>query len=141
LRVKVATANEHIQPGCVYIAPDNYHLGLRDRQTLEISSARPIAGFRPSGTFLFESVARAYGNRALALVLTGMGEDGLPGLRTLHDAGGLVIAQDEETSVVFGMPGAAVAAGVADSVLPLDLIGGRLLRLFGRDELQSWKHQ
>jgi two-component system chemotaxis response regulator CheB len=141
LRVKVATAEERVQPGCVYIAPDDSHLGLRDRHTIEISSARPIAGFRPSGTFLFESVARVYGNRALALVLTGMGEDGLPGLRAMHDAGAQVIAQDEETSVVFGMPGAAVAAGVADAVVPLDLIAGRLVRVFGRDALQSWKHQ
>jgi two-component system chemotaxis response regulator CheB len=141
LRVKVATAEERIQAGCVYIAPDDCHLGLRDRYTIEISTERPIAGFRPSGTFLFESVARVYGNRALGLVLTGMGEDGLPGLRALHDAGARVIAQDEETSVVFGMPGAAVGAGVADVVLPLDLIAGRLLRLFGRDALQSWKHQ
>jgi two-component system chemotaxis response regulator CheB len=139
LRVKVASDGERIQPGCVYIAPDDVHLGLRDRNTLDISSANPVAGFRPPGTFLFESVARVYGNRALALVLTGMGEDGLPGLRAMHNAGAQVIAQDEETSVVFGMPGAAVAAGIADSVLPLDLIAGRLLRLCGRDELRTWK--
>jgi two-component system, chemotaxis family, protein-glutamate methylesterase/glutaminase len=139
LRVKVATPDERIKPGWAYIAPDDFHLGLRDRDTIEISAAKPIAGFRPSGTFLFESVARVYGNRALALVLTGMGEDGLTGLRAMHAAGAQIIAQDEETSVVFGMPGVAVAAGIADSVLPLDLIAGRLLRLCGRDELRMWK--
>jgi two-component system, chemotaxis family, protein-glutamate methylesterase/glutaminase len=131
LRVKVATPNERMQAGTVYLAPDEYHLGLRDRHTLEISSAAPIAGFRPSGTFLFHSVARHVGRNALAVVLTGMGDDGLPGLHAMHDAGGLVLAQDEETSVVFGMPGAAVAAGVADYVVPLDLIANRLIRLVG----------
>jgi two-component system chemotaxis response regulator CheB len=131
LRVKVATSNERLQPGTVYLAPDDRHLGLRDRSTLDISHAAPIAGFRPSGTFLYQSVAQLYGKNALALVLTGMGDDGLPGLRAMHDAGAHVIAQDEETSVVFGMPGAAVAAGVTDVTLPLDMIAGRLVRLVG----------
>jgi two-component system chemotaxis response regulator CheB len=131
LCVKVATPNERLQPGTVYLAPDDRHLGLHDRQTLDISHAAPIAGFRPSGTFLFQSVARHWGKDALALVLTGMGEDGLPGLRAMYDAGAQVLAQDEETSVVFGMPGADVTAGVTDVVLPLDLIASRLLRLVG----------
>jgi two-component system chemotaxis response regulator CheB len=129
LRVKVATPNERVQPGTVYLAPDDTHLGLRDRDTLDLSHAAPIAGFRPSGTFMFESVARHYGKNALALVLTGMGEDGLAGLRALHEAGAHVVAQDEETSVVFGMPGAAVAAGVANVILPLDVIASRLQHL------------
>jgi two-component system chemotaxis response regulator CheB len=139
LRVKVATPNERLQPGVVYIAPDDMHLGLRDRHTLDISSAAPVAGFRPSGTFLFHSVARHCGKHALGLVLTGMGDDGLPGLRAMHDAGAHVLAQDEETSVVFGMPGAAVAAGVADGTLPLEMIAGRLARLVGSDKLSQLK--
>jgi two-component system chemotaxis response regulator CheB len=132
LRVKVAKHNERVQPGTAYLAPDDFHLGLRDKHTLEISSAPPVAGFRPSGTHLFESVAKFYGRNSLGLVLTGMGEDGLPGLRAMHDAGAQVLAQDEETSVVFGMPGAAVAAGVADIILPLEMIAGRLSRLVGK---------
>jgi two-component system, chemotaxis family, protein-glutamate methylesterase/glutaminase len=140
LRVKVATPQERIQPGTVYLAPDDFHLGLHDRQTLEISAARPIAGFRPSGTFLFESVARVYGKSALGLVLTGMGEDGLVGLRAMRDAGAQIIAQDEESSVVFGMPGAAVRAGVADAVLPLDVIAGRLRLSVSLGETRNWKH-
>lgn len=140
LRVKVATPNERIQPGFVYLAPDDYHLGLLDRNTIEISAARPISGFRPSGTFLFESVARVYGKHALGLVLTGMGEDGLPGLRAMHAAGAQVFAQDEESSVVFGMPGAAVRAGVADAVLPLDVIAGRLRLSVSRNDARTWKH-
>lgn len=139
LRVKVATSLERMSPGTVYLAPDDVHLGLRDKYTLEISNAEPVAGFRPSGTYLFNSVARHYGKTALGLVLTGMGDDGVPGLRAMHAAGAPVLAQDEETSVVFGMPGAAVAAGVADVTLPLEMIAARLSRLVGRDKTSEWK--
>jgi two-component system chemotaxis response regulator CheB len=76
-------------------------------------------------------VARAYGPSALALILTGMGDDGVLGLRAIRQAGGQVIAQDEKTSIVFGMPGAAVAAGLATLVLPLEAIGPRLAVLAG----------
>jgi two-component system chemotaxis response regulator CheB len=129
LTVKVAGANDRIEPGHVYIAPDDYHLGLTERQTLTLSRAPAIGGFRPSATFLFDAVARTHGSGSLAVVLTGMGDDGLPGLRAVRAAGGQIIAQDEESSVVFGMPGAAVAAGLADATLPLDMIAGRLRRM------------
>ena len=85
--------------------------------------------FRPSGTHLFESLAKAYGPGAAAVMLTGMGVDGVEGLRAVRQAGGRTLAQDEKSSVVFGMPGAAVAAGLADQVLPLEEIPGRLLEL------------
>jgi two-component system chemotaxis response regulator CheB len=71
-------------------------------------------------------VGLTYGRKALGIILTGMGRDGVEGLRALRGAGGRVIAQDEATSIVFGMPGATVAAGLADDVLPLDAIGPRL---------------
>ncbi|HKU41966.1 MAG TPA: CheB methylesterase domain-containing protein, partial [Polyangiales bacterium] len=129
LSVKVAQAGEPLRAGTVYLAPDDQHMGLRDRHSIEISNAPAINGFRPSASYLFESVAQKYGNAALGLVLTGMGDDGLTGLRTLHAVGGQVLAQDEETSVVFGMPGAAVAAGVSDGTLPLEMIAMRLTRL------------
>jgi two-component system chemotaxis response regulator CheB len=137
LRVKVASAGERLTAGTVYLAPDDQHLGLRDRQTIEISSGAPIAGFRPSGTHLFHAVARLYGKNGLALVLTGMGDDGLPGLKAVHAVGGTVVAQDEESSVVFGMPGAAVAAGVAQVVLPLEMIAHRLTRLLGGENTRE----
>ena len=75
---------------------------------MQVSNTAPVGGFRPSGTYLFRSVARAYGAGCVALILTGMGQDGLDGLRELRQAGGRVLAQDEATSVVFGMPGVAV---------------------------------
>jgi two-component system chemotaxis response regulator CheB len=94
-----------------------------------MSSAAPVGGFRPSGTYLFESVARSRGSAAVAVILTGMGEDGLAGLWAVRRAGGRILAQDEASSVVFGMPGAAVAAGLPDFVGPPDAIAGRLLEM------------
>lgn len=132
LPVKVAEQGEAIRPRTVYIAPDDRHLAVEDRSTLLISSAPPIEGFRPSGTFLFQSVAKSFGNSAVAVILTGMGQDGLVGLRAIHAAGGLVVAQDETTSVIFGMPGVAVASGVADEMLRLDAIAPRLEELVFR---------
>lgn len=126
LPVRVAANGEGMLPGTVYLAPDGRHLGVADRTRLLVSEAPPIDGFRPSATFLYESVARTFGASTVAVILSGMGRDGVDGLRSVQTAGGRVIAQDEATSVVFGMPGAAVEAGVADAVLPLDAIGYRL---------------
>jgi two-component system chemotaxis response regulator CheB len=127
LRVKIGQSGEALAPSTVYLAPDDRHLGVAGRATVTLSAGPPVGGFRPAGTALFESVARGFGNTAVAVILTGMGEDGVEGLRAVRQAGGLVVAQDERTSVVFGMPGAAVAAGLADLVLPLDAIAGRLV--------------
>jgi two-component system chemotaxis response regulator CheB len=133
LRVKVAQHEEPLARGTVYLAPDDYHLGTAARGgAVALSNEPPIGGFRPSGTFLFESVARSYGPSALALILTGMGDDGVRGLRSIRQAGGQVIAQDEKTSIVFGMPGAAIAAGLAAIVLPLEEISPHLVTLAGR---------
>jgi two-component system chemotaxis response regulator CheB len=129
LQVKVAEHGEALAPHTVYLAPDDRHLGVSPTATLLLSSAPPIGGFRPSGTFLFESAARAFGAAAIALILTGMGEDGVEGLRAVRQAGGRILAQDEESSVVFGMPGAAIAAGLADLVLPPEALASRLVEL------------
>jgi two-component system, chemotaxis family, protein-glutamate methylesterase/glutaminase len=128
LRVKVAVSGEAPQPHTIYLPPDDRHLGLARDGSLLASSAPPVGGFRPSATFLFESVAAVHGAATLAVVLTGMGQDGLEGLRAVHQAGGQILAQDENTSVVFGMPGAAARAGLPDAVLPLKDIGARVLR-------------
>ncbi len=126
LKVKVAESGEVLAPGTVYLAADHHHLGVADDRTILLSSAAPIAGFRPSGTFLFDSVARSFGPSAVAVILTGMGEDGVSGLRAIRAAGGRVIAQDEASSVVFGMPGAAIASGLVDTVLSIDSIAAQL---------------
>lgn len=128
LRVTVARDGEPLCPRTVYVAPDDRHLGVSDG-SIAVSNAPAIDGFRPSGTFLFESVTKTFGSATVAVILTGMGTDGVAGLRAVRIAGGRIIAQDEETSVVFGMPGAAIAAGLVDDTLPLGAIGTRLREL------------
>lgn len=129
LRVIVAEAGQVLEPGTVYIAPDNTHLGAAPDGTIMLSSSAPIGGFRPSADFLFDSFARVYGPTLASLILTGMGQDGLEGLRTVKARGGYIIAQNEASSIVFGMNGKAVEAGLADEVVPLEALGRRLIEL------------
>ncbi|MHC5542748.1 CheB methylesterase domain-containing protein, partial [Singulisphaera rosea] len=129
LNIRVAGHDEELLPHTVYIAPDDRHLGVSKKGTTLLSDAEPIAGFRPSATFLFDSVAASFGASTLAVILTGMGSDGLPGLRSVRQMGGHVIAQDEATCVIYGMPKSAIDAGVANQVLPIDLIAHRLTTL------------
>jgi two-component system chemotaxis response regulator CheB len=126
MKVKLAANGERMRPGTAYLAPDGHHLGVLSKSRILLSDAEPIKGFRPSGSFLFDSVARTFGGEALAVILTGMGDDGLEGARAVHGAGGSVIAQDEESSVVYGMPRATIEAGIADWVLPLPEIAAKI---------------
>lgn len=129
LKVKVAENGEPLAPHVVYLAPDGHHLGLASRSRIAIADDPPINGFRPSGTYLFASMARVFGTEAVAVILTGMGDDGADGLRAVYEAGGNVLAQDETSSVVFGMPKAAIDAGLAHRVLPLDEIARTMISL------------
>ncbi|MDQ3097530.1 MAG: CheB methylesterase domain-containing protein, partial [Chloroflexota bacterium] len=131
LRVKIAANGERLEPGVVYISPDDFHLGVSDTQTVLTSSRPPVAGFRPSGTFLFQTVSDVFGAKAAGVILTGMGTDGLDGLRVLKSRGGLVVAQDEASSVVYGMNAAAIEARVADEVVSLEDMAPRLQSLVG----------
>jgi two-component system chemotaxis response regulator CheB len=130
-RVSVAAHGDPLEPGRVFVAPEGRHLGVLPSGRLVLSSDPPVHGFQPSATFLFESVARAFGPAAAGVILTGMGEDGVAGLRALKAAGGRVLAQDERSSIVFGMPGAAIAARVVDAVVPLPEMASRLAALAG----------
>jgi two-component system chemotaxis response regulator CheB len=129
LHVKVAEDDEPLFGRTVYLAPDGRHLGVGQRGRALICNASPVNGFRPSATFLFESVARVYGAGVAAVMLTGMGNDGVDGLKAVKDRGGLVLAQDEASSVVYGMPREAAATGVVDVVVPLDEVAARLVGL------------
>src|SRR6185436_11562106 len=99
---------------------------------LETNQDAPENSCRPAVDPLFRSVATVYGPRALAVVLTGMGHDGLRGVEAIREAGGRVLVQDEATSVVWGMPGAIVQAGLADRVLPLDALAPEIVTCVGR---------
>lgn len=127
--VRVATHDTIAQPGTVYVAPDDRHLGLRQNLQLITSSAPPVGSFRPAATYMFESVAAAQGPQAVGVILTGMGNDGVAGLKVFHAAGGYVIAQDESTSMIYGMPMEAARAGVTDAILPLGEIAPFLEKL------------
>jgi len=129
LRVKLAEPGEALAPKTVYVAPDNRHLGVSSRSEIMLSAAPPVDGFRPAASFLFESVAKAFGTSALAIILTGMGRDGVEGLKAVRAAGGAIVAQDEASSTVFGMPGAAIAAGLPDVVLPLVAVAPHIVAL------------
>jgi two-component system chemotaxis response regulator CheB len=117
------------RPG-IYVAPGERHLAVHGR-ALTLTREPPVSGHRPSATVLFRSVAAAYGPAAIGVLLTGMGDDGAVGLAELKRAGGITVAQDEATSVVFGMPAAAIGLGAVDHVAPLGGIAPLLLRLCG----------
>jgi two-component system chemotaxis response regulator CheB len=114
--------------GCVAMAPPDSHLVVRDGR-LHLSDAPERHSCRPSIDVLFESVSQDYGERAVGCLLTGMGRDGAAGLRLVRDRGGITIAQDEATSVVYGMPHEAVRLGAVEHVLPIGAIGPALASL------------
>lgn len=141
LAAKIAEDLEPLQQGTVYVAPHGQHLGVSRRGRAVLSNSPEIGGFRPAATYLFQSVAEAYGDKAVAVILTGMGRDGVDGLRRVCENGGLVLAQDEQSSVVFGMPGVAVSEGLADEVLPIGAMANYLIELVGRrdrDDGNRW---
>lgn len=128
-RVREAGDGDPLLPGHVYVAPGDRHLEVVRRGThvcTRLTDAPPENSCRPAVDVLFRSVAAVYGAGALAAVLTGMGHDGRAGAQALRGAGAEIVAQDEDSSVVWGMPGAVVAAGLAHRVLPLSGIGSYL---------------
>ncbi len=118
LKVRLAVSGEGVTAGTVYLAPDSVHLGVSKRSRIELSTTSPEEGFRPSISHMFRSVAKMTGSSTMGVLLTGMGQDGVSGLLEIHRAGGLTIAQDEESCVVFGMPREAIRQGAVDRVLP-----------------------
>jgi two-component system chemotaxis response regulator CheB len=130
LRVREAIHGESPEPNTVYIAPGGRQMRLGsaadDRPILEMTDDPPENNCRPAVDYLFRSAAMRYPGRSMAIILTGMGSDGTLGLRLLKRHGCFVIAQDEASSVVYGMPKAAAEAGVVDSILPLKSIASRI---------------
>jgi two-component system chemotaxis response regulator CheB len=129
LHVRLARDGEVAAAGVVYVAPGDRHLTVRAGGLIRLSGDAPVSGQRPSASVLFSSLARSAGPQTAAALLTGMGEDGAQGLAELHGAGAFTIAEHPSTTVVNGMPGAAVRLRAAREVLPLDAIGPRIMSL------------
>lgn len=134
LPVAIAANGEPLTPGRVLIAPEGAHLTLSPGKIIRLDQSPPVNGQRPSATRLFESVAQACGASTVGVVLTGMGADGADGLEKLWQAGGHIIAQNEATCVVFGMPQVAIERGVVDQVLGPDEIAAALRSFDGRNK-------
>lgn len=123
--VSIARDGQQLVAGRAYVAPGDRHLLLSSRRTITLDE-QPESLHRPSADVLFQSLAREAGAHAVGVVLTGMGADGAHGLSELRAAGGRVLAQDQATSVVFGMPQAAMRSGAVDHVLPLEEMAGAI---------------
>jgi len=136
LRVEEAYEGAEVRPGTVWLAPGDSHmeltmrggfgLGERNVPRIRLHRQAPLNHCRPSVDYLFHSAARWYGAATLALMMTGMGSDGLDGARAVYEQGGAVLAQDEATSAVWGMPGRVAEAGIASATLPLEMLAGEV---------------
>jgi two-component system, chemotaxis family, protein-glutamate methylesterase/glutaminase len=132
-----AVEGEEVNAGTIYLAPGGRHMSVVRRDGIAVIALDdgPLVNFcKPAVDPLFSSAAEVWGPKVLALVLTGMGSDGLRGAQAIAAAGGCILAQDEPTSVVWGMPGQVAHAGLCSAVLPLDEIAPRLTRLFAGDK-------
>jgi two-component system chemotaxis response regulator CheB len=131
LEVFEAVSGQPIRAGEIYVAPGGYHMVInetKDGLTIGLNEDPPENSCRPAVDVMFRSLVKVYGASVLGLVLTGMGSDGLRGAEVIVKAGGEVVAQDEATSAVWGMPGAVAHAGLASSLLPLEAISSELKR-------------
>lgn len=131
-KIKVVEAKDKmtIQKNCVYLAPGDYHMELQNGK-IHLNTGEKVHGVRPAADFLFDTAAEIYKENLLGIVLTGMGKDGTLGMGTIKKYNGYNIAQSEESCVVYGMPGSAVAHGVVDEILDLEGISDKLNRLIG----------
>ena len=133
-----------LRPGCAWIAPGDYHMIVATenrRVTLRTYKGPPENSCRPAVDVLFRSVADIYKPHTLAVEMTGMGQDGLRGCELIREFGGQILAQDQASSVVWGMPGFVANAGLADKVLPLDQLGMEIIRRvrYGREAIREFK--
>ncbi|HXZ12200.1 MAG TPA: chemotaxis response regulator protein-glutamate methylesterase [Candidatus Sulfotelmatobacter sp.] len=123
LPVKEAETNEAAQPGVIYLCPGSHHLRLSSTGKINLDAGARIEGYRPCADVAFETIAAYARTLAIGVVLTGMSNDAAKGAKAMKAAGGYVIAQDEASSVIFGMPAEAIKIGAVDNILPLDEIG------------------
>ena len=117
LPIHIAQHGQPLQPGCVYFGPDQQHIGVQNNRVILDDRRPPEHGLRPTVANLFHSVAEQYGKRAVGILLTGMGSDGAKELKNMRVNGALTIAQDQKSSLIFGMPGEAIKLGAAQLVM------------------------
>ncbi len=132
IEVKEAEHNDTVRPGLALLAPGNFHMTTRRsgaRYYVEVVDGPMVHHQRPAVDILFDTVAKYVGSNAIGVILTGMGKDGAKGLLKMREAGAITIGQDEQSSVVYGMPRVAYEIGAVEKVLPLDRIAGELMRL------------
>lgn len=125
-----AKDGDRLLPGHAYVAPGDYHMTVANDAggpTLHLNQEPPENFCRPAVDPMFRSIVKAFGGNVIAVILTGMGQDGLKGAKVIVEAGGTLVAQDEETSVVWGMPGAVATAGICQAVLPLNQLGPHIV--------------
>lgn len=135
--VSLGISGAILRPGHAWMAPGDFHMTVQQHENairIQTNQDPPENSCRPSVDVLFRSAAEVYGRHVLAVVMTGMGQDGLRGCEQIHDAGGLIFVQDEASSVVWGMPGFVARAGLADKVLPLRQLGSEIVN-------SVWKHR
>lgn len=138
VRVDEAVHGMRLYPGRAYLAPGDYHMELErdsDGVFITLNQKPSVNSCRPSVNVLFDSVADIFGPKTLAVVLTGMGEDGLNGVKRIHGCGGRIIVQDQDSSVVWGMPGAVATAGMAELILPLNDIAGGIVEMVKKNRV------
>jgi len=129
VRVKVAADGEALEPGVAYICPSESHMRVSHARRIAFVERNPRDIFRPSCDTLLGSVAETCGSKAIGVILTGMGNDGVAGMKKIKAAGGATLAQDESTSVIFGMPNLAIESGCVDRVLPVEDIAAEIARV------------
>lgn len=129
VQLHIAKQGDSLMQGHAYFAPDGFNMGVDGSGKISLTTERPENGFCPSVSFLFRSVANVFGRNAVGVLLTGMGKDGAEELKLMKDKGAVTIAQDRESSVVYGMPGEAVRIGAAMYTLSPQSISGLLARL------------
>lgn len=139
IEVKLAQNGDAVIPGRALLAPGDVHMKIvrrGARYEVKLENGSPVAGHRPAVDVMFNSVASAAGANAMAVVLTGMGHDGADGIKAMKKAGARCVAQDEETSIVFGMPARAIDTGCVDDILPLPLVPKKILDFGAQTSVQ-----
>jgi len=132
INVKEAEDGDVVKAGCGYIAPGDYHMVVvmeNNEYIIRLNRGPLVHSVRPSITVMMNSVAEHFGSRTIGVLLTGMGQDGVEGMRNIKKAGGITLAEDESTCVVFGMPKIAIQAGVVDKIIPLSHMGLEIMKL------------